>query len=83
MVDWNGLFKWSMQQNDGTKPSNFKQMSPEDAKWLEEAMKQHTFSDTDRLKEIIDQLKEWSSLAAGNDAKDDGGQEDQQMSAAA
>ena len=39
MVDWNGLFKWSMQHQDGTRPSEFKAMSTEDRKWLEEAMK--------------------------------------------
>lgn len=39
MVDWNGLFKWSMTYQDGTKPSQFKEMSKEDRKWLEEALK--------------------------------------------
>ena len=53
MVDWNGLFKWSMEYNDGTNPSEFKRMSDEDMKWLEEAMKSYTFNDADRLKEII------------------------------
>jgi len=38
MVDWNGLFKWSMEHHDGTEESKFKKMSPEDAKWLEEAL---------------------------------------------
>ena len=52
MVDWNGLFKWSMDYNDGTHASNFKAMSQEDRKWLEEAMKQYTYNDSDRLKEI-------------------------------
>jgi len=54
MVDWNGLYKWSMQyQDDGTKPSEFKPMSPEDRKWLEEAMKHYSMNDTDRLTECI------------------------------
>jgi len=53
MVDWSGLFKWSMAHNDGTKPSEFKMMSPEDRKWLEEALKQYTFNDNDRQKECI------------------------------
>ena len=39
MVDWNGLFKWSMEHQDGTKPSDFKAMSEEDRKWLEAALK--------------------------------------------
>jgi hypothetical protein len=29
-------------------------MSKEDRKWLEEALKQYTFNDSDRLKEICD-----------------------------
>jgi len=33
-------------------------MSAEDKKWLEEAMKQYTFDDADRLKIICDKLKE-------------------------
>ena len=61
MVDWNGLYKWSMQYQDGTKPSEFKAMSKEDREWLEEAMKAHTFNDTDRLAELVNQLKAWGS----------------------
>ena len=64
MVDWNGLYKWSMEYQDGTHPSSFKPMSKEDRKWLEEAMKAHTFNDTDRLTELINQLKQWSAQAA-------------------
>ena len=54
MVDWNGLFKWSLKYQDGTQASDFKKMSDDDRKWLEDALKQYTFSDTDRLKEVID-----------------------------
>ena len=39
-------------------------MSKEDRKWLEEAMKAHTFNDTDRLTELINQLTEWAKNAA-------------------
>lgn len=46
-----------MQYQDGTKPSNFKQMSKEEREWLEEAMKQYTFNDVDRLTELVDELK--------------------------
>ena len=38
-------------------------MSKEDRDWLEAAMKAHTFNDTDRLTELINKLKEWSSNA--------------------
>lgn len=32
-------------------------MSEEDAKWLEEALKEYTFNDTDKLTEICEELK--------------------------
>ena len=32
-------------------------MSKEERKWLEEALKQYTFNDADRLKEICKELK--------------------------
>ena len=64
MVDWNGLYNWSMQYHDGTQPSDFKQMSAEDRKWLEEAMKAYTFNDADRLTEVVEQLKAWRAQAA-------------------
>ena len=37
-------------------------MKPEDRKWLEEAMAQYTFNDTNKLKEIADKLKEHMTL---------------------
>ena len=67
MVDWNGLFKWSMSYQDGTKPSEFKAMSKEDRDWLEEAMKQYTFDDTNRLAEIVKALKAQGQPAQEND----------------
>lgn len=57
MVDWNGLYKWSMAYQDGTKPSEFKAMAEEDRQWLEEAMKQFTFNDVDRLQKVVAELK--------------------------
>lgn len=52
MVDWNGLFKFSMNYSDGTTASNFKEMSKEDRDWLESVMKAYTFNDVDRMKEL-------------------------------
>ena len=69
MVDWNGLYKWSMEYQDGTRPSNFKAMSKEDRQWLEEAMKQYTFNDADRLTELVNQLKAWSAPAESTSAE--------------
>lgn len=57
MVDWQGLFSWSTQYHDGTAPSNFSVMEKEDKEWLEAAMKQYTFSDVDRMKEICENFK--------------------------
>ena len=66
MVDWNGLFKWSMTHQDGTKPTEFKVMSAEDRKWLEAALKQYTFNDVDRLKEICIELKGDQAIPAAH-----------------
>ena len=40
MVDWNGLFNWSVQYHDGTSATSpeFEPMSEDDKKWLEDAM---------------------------------------------
>ena len=59
MVDWNGLFNWSVKHHDGTAATrpDFEPMSNEDKKWLEDAMQQYTFNDADRLKEVSDELK--------------------------
>jgi hypothetical protein len=58
MVDWNGLFKWSMQHQDGTKPaSEFKPMDEESLQWLESAMEEFTFSEIKAMKSIIEELK--------------------------
>jgi len=73
MVDWAGLFKYTMQFHDGTAPSQFTAMSAEDRKWLEEAMKQYTFNDTDRLKQVIDLLKKQSLAAQKRLTKEAGG----------
>ena len=59
MVDWQGLLNWSTKYHDGTGPSrpDFQPMSDTDRKWLEEAMKQYTYDDVDRLKELCEILK--------------------------
>lgn len=56
--DWNGLLAWSTKYHDGTKPSEVQPMSKDDRDWLEAAMKQYTFSDTDKLKETVDWMRE-------------------------
>lgn len=49
MEDWQGLLNWSTKYHDGTRPSNVQPMTQEDRQWLEAAMKDYTFSDTDKL----------------------------------
>mmetsp|Transcript_71683 Transcript_71683/g.134056 ORF Transcript_71683/g.134056 Transcript_71683/m.134056 type:complete len:254 (+) Transcript_71683:69-830(+) len=39
-VNWPGLLAWSTKYHDGTKPSEFKQMSEEDKEFLEKAMEE-------------------------------------------
>jgi hypothetical protein len=41
-------------------------MSAEDRKWLEEAMKAYSFNDSDRLTELVNQLKAWSGSSSQN-----------------
>jgi hypothetical protein len=38
MVDWPGLFKWSINHHDGTKPSEFKVMTEENKRFLQQAL---------------------------------------------
>ena len=56
-IDWTGILAWSTKHHDGTNPSNFKPMSKEDRDWLEAAMKENAVNDTDRMEEIIKDLK--------------------------
>ena len=68
MIDWSGLYKWSMKYHDGTKPSeNIKPMSEEDRKWLEEVMKHYTFDDASRLQEISKKLAEPATASLPED----------------
>jgi hypothetical protein len=54
-VDWGGLLGWSTKYHDGTGPSpEFTKMSEDDRQWLEAAMKQYTFDDTNKMKEIVE-----------------------------
>mmetsp|Transcript_31176 Transcript_31176/g.47711 ORF Transcript_31176/g.47711 Transcript_31176/m.47711 type:complete len:82 (+) Transcript_31176:96-341(+) len=48
-----------MQYQDGTRPSapDVQPMNKNDKDWLESAMKEYTFNDSDRLKDIADELK--------------------------
>ncbi|KRX08123.1 Armadillo-type fold [Pseudocohnilembus persalinus] len=67
MVDWNGLFKWSMKYQDDSKDkSQFKKMDEETKKWIQEAMESYTYNEAKRMKEICAELEK----------DEDGGEED-------
>ncbi|OQR84448.1 hypothetical protein ACHHYP_13356 [Achlya hypogyna] len=50
---WMGLLRWSMQQQDGTRPSEFKAMDPHDREWLERVMKECVIDEIERMHQII------------------------------
>ena len=57
MVDWQGLLNWSLQYQDGTKPSQFKQMSEEDRKFIEDAFESVVLNEMKEIWKILDQFK--------------------------
>jgi hypothetical protein len=56
------LLKFSLKYKDGTKKSEFKEMSLEDKRWLEEAMQQYTNSEVNRIKHILGRLEGFQEL---------------------
>jgi hypothetical protein len=43
-MDWPGLLKFSLTHTDGTKKSQFEEMTEETKKWLEEALEHYSQS---------------------------------------
>lgn len=62
MIDWEGLLKFSLKYTDGTKKSEFKEMSMEDKRWLEEAMQQYCNSEIKRMQQILEALEGFKEL---------------------
>jgi hypothetical protein len=65
MVDWNGLLNWSVKIQEEEKakgnnptPYEFKPMSEEDAKWLEQALESVCVNEMKEIFKILDRLKE-------------------------
>lgn len=57
MVDWNGLFKWSMKYQNQDEPSkDIKPMDKETVEWLTQALEEYTFDEAKRMKAIIDEI---------------------------
>eukprot|EP00743_Colponemidia_sp_Colp-15_P001297 GILK01001421.1.p1 GENE.GILK01001421.1~~GILK01001421.1.p1 ORF type:complete len:309 (+),score=75.25 GILK01001421.1:30-929(+) len=57
MADWQGLLKWSVQQTDGTRPSEIRQLSEEDKRFLEEALKSVSVDPMQRILELYNVLQ--------------------------
>lgn len=59
-INWPGLLAWSTKYHDGTAPSQFKQMSEEDRRFLEQAMEEafgHIEDPNQVMAEAGDQLR--------------------------
>ena len=57
MVDWKGLYNWSMKYTDGTKPSDFKQMSKEDMEFIQNAFESVALNEMKEIWKILDICK--------------------------
>ena len=57
MVDWKGLYNWSMKYSDGTKPSNFSQMSKEDMDFIQNAFESVCLNEMKEIWKILDVCK--------------------------
>lgn len=60
MVDWPGLFQWSMAQQEnysGEDKSKFKEMDPETRQWLTEAFEEYFQNDADMIAKGVKTLK--------------------------
>ena len=57
MVDWKGLYNWTMKYTDGTKPSNFKQMSKEDMEFIQNAFESVVLNEMKEIWKILDICK--------------------------
>ena len=57
MVDWKGLYNWTMKYTDGTKPSNFKAMSKEDMEFIENALESVVLNEMKEIWKILDECK--------------------------
>lgn len=58
MTDWKGLLEWTLKYNDGTKPSEFKPLSEEDRKFIEDAFESVTINEMKEIWKILDMIKE-------------------------
>lgn len=56
-MNWPGLLKWSLSYQDGTVPSESMQMSPEQQKWLKEALESVVINEVKEMKVILQQLE--------------------------
>ena len=62
-MNWQGLFNWSLQYTDGTRPSEFKPMEEETKKWLKSALESLVVDEIELMKkssEILSRLEDGS-----------------------
>jgi hypothetical protein len=57
MCDWKGLLNWSLKYQDGTHPSQFKEMSKEDREFIEKAFESVTLNEMKEIWKILDIVK--------------------------
>ena len=57
MCDWKGLLNWSLKYQDGTHPSQFKEMSKEDREFIEKAFESVTLNEMKEIWKILDTIK--------------------------
>merc|ERR1712137_282866 len=56
-MDWPGLLKWSLKNQDGTKPTEQNlMMTDDDKKWLSEALQEYTFDEVKEMQKILDHM---------------------------
>ena len=62
MIDWEGLLKFTLKYSDGTKESNFQEMSAENKKWLESAIQEYSHSEVQRIQKLLQKILNYSDM---------------------
>jgi len=80
---WLGILKWSLAQSDGTRDaSEFKEMAPEDKRWLQEALQSLTVDEAARMRELAAVLLPPAAPAAAGAGADLGAMDGEASEAA-
>jgi len=57
MVDWKGLYNWTMKYNNVTKPTNLKQMPNEDIEFIQNSFESVWLNEMKEIWKILDIYK--------------------------